>query len=115
MPNFNQQIVVGHLGADPEVREVGNGVVANMRVAAKDSWVQDGERKERTDWIPVTIWGKLAERCRSLSKGDGLIAVGKFRTRKWQDKNGNDRYTSELNADWVWPLAKFDADDDAPF
>lgn len=94
---------IGRLGKDPEVRYTAGGQpVANFSIAVGKSWKDkaSGEKRESTEWINVVIWGKLAEICQQhLAKGSQVYLSGEWRTRKWQDKNGQDRYSTELYAD----------------
>lgn len=99
--SVNKVILVGNLGADPEVRSFQNGgKVCNMRIATSESWKDraTGERKERTEWHSVAIFSEglagVAERF--LRKGSKVYLEGQLRTRKWQDQSGNDRYTTEV-------------------
>lgn len=96
--DLNVCTFTGRLGADPEVRSAGSNRVANLRLAVGESWKKDGEKKEKTEWIPVTVWGDgLVGIVESyLKKGSKILVAGKFQTRKWQDKDGNDLYTSEI-------------------
>lgn len=98
--SLNQVQVIGNLGADPEVRSMNNGdKVANLRVAVSEKWKdkQTGERKEKTEWVPVTLWGPLAGIAEQyLRKGSKVFVQGKFQTRKWQDQSGADRYSTEV-------------------
>lgn len=100
MAAVNKVILVGNLGADPEARSLNNGgEVVNLRVATTESWkAQDGERKERTEWHQVTIFneglGKVAKTY--LRKGSKVYLEGSLQTRKWTDKDGNDRYSTEI-------------------
>ena len=100
---INKVIVVGNLGQDPETRYMPSGsAVTNMTVATNETWKdkQTGEQKERTEWHRVAMFGKLAEiAAEYLRKGSQVYIEGKLRTRKWQDKQGNDRYTTEIIAD----------------
>lgn len=102
MPSFNKAIIMGHLGKDPEIRYMENGTaVANFSVACTEKWKDKGtgEVKERTDWIPVVVWGKQAEICTEhLSKGDAVHVEGSIQVRKWEDRDGNDRWTTEIKA-----------------
>lgn len=99
---INKVILVGNLGKDPEVRYMPNGgAVANVTLATSDSWKdkQTGEQKERTEWHNVVFYQRLAEIVGEyLKKGSQIYVEGSLRTRKWQDKNGNDRYTTEIIA-----------------
>lgn len=100
---INKVIVVGNLGQDPETRYMPSGAaVTNMTVATNETWKdkQTGEQKERTEWHRVAMFGRLAEiAAEYLRKGSQVYIEGKLRTRKWQDKNGQDRYTTEIIAD----------------
>ena len=99
--SVNKVILVGNLGADPEVKSFHNGGrIANLRIATSETWKdrQTGERKERTEWHSVAIHGDglagVAERF--LRKGSKVYLEGKLQTRKWQDQSGNDRYSTEI-------------------
>ena len=96
----NKAIIVGNLGRDPEVRYSASGnAIANVTVATTDTWKdrQSGERQERTEWHRVSLFGKLAEIAgQYLDKGSKVYVEGKLQTRKWQDQNGQDRYTTEV-------------------
>jgi len=99
--SVNKVILVGNLGADPEVRSFQNGgKVCNLRIATSETWKDrmSGERKERTEWHSVSIFSEglagVAERF--LRKGSKVYIEGQLRTRKWQDQSGNDRYTTEV-------------------
>lgn len=103
MPSFAQTIIMGHAGSDPEVRYAGDNPVANFSVAVGEKWKDkgSGEMKEHTEWYRVTVWGATAEKYVGpyLHKGDAVWIRGKMKTRKWQDQDGNDRYSTELIAD----------------
>ncbi len=99
--SVNKVIIVGNLGADPEVKSFQNGgKVCNIRIATSENWKDkmSGEKKERTEWHNVAIFGEglagVAERF--LRKGSKVYVEGQLRTRKWQDQSGNDRYTTEV-------------------
>lgn len=99
--SVNKVILIGNLGADPEVRSFQNGgKVCNLRLACSESWKDrnTGERQERTEWVSVAIFSEglvnIAERF--LKKGSKVYIEGSLRTRKWQDQSGNDRYTTEV-------------------
>ncbi len=100
--SVNKVIIIGHLGKDPEVRYMPNGgAVANVTIATNDVWKdkQTGESQERTEWHNVAFFGRLAEIAGEyLRKGRQVYVEGSLRTRKWQDKNGQDRYTTEIIA-----------------
>lgn len=98
---INKVILVGNLGADPEMRYTQSGVaVANFTLATSEQWTgADGQRQEQTEWHRVVAWRRLAEICGEyLHKGSRVYIEGKLQTRKWQDQNGNDRYTTEIVA-----------------
>jgi single-strand DNA-binding protein len=103
MASVNKVILVGNLGADPETRYAPSGdAVCNIRLATTDTWKDktSGEKKEATEWHRVTFYGKLAEIAgQYLKKGSQVYIEGSLRTRKWQDKDGQDRYTTEVRAD----------------
>lgn len=99
--SVNKVIIVGNLGADPEVKSFQNGgKIANLRIATSESWKDKatGERKERTEWHTVTLQsdGLVGVAERYLRKGSKVYIEGQLRTRKWQDQNGNDRYSTEV-------------------
>jgi single-strand DNA-binding protein len=100
---INKVILVGNLGADPETRYMPSGsAVTNLTVATNETWKdkQTGEQKDRTEWHKVAMFNKLAEiAAEYLRKGSQVYIEGKLRTRKWQDRDGNDRYTTEIIAD----------------
>jgi single-strand DNA-binding protein len=97
---INKVILIGNLGADPETRAIPSGTtVANLRIATSESWrdKQSGEQQERTEWHRVALFGRLAEiAAEYLKKGSQVYIEGSLRTRKWQDKQGNDRYSTEI-------------------
>jgi len=97
---INKVILVGNLGSDPEVRYMPNGnAVSTLAVATSESWKdkQTGERQERTEWHRVVLFNRLGEIAGEyLKKGSKVYVEGSLRTRKWQDQNGHDRYTTEI-------------------
>ena len=99
---INKAIVVGNLGRDPEVRYSANGnAIANVTLATTDSWKdkQSGERQEKTEWHRVVFFGRLAEVAGEyLKKGSQVYVEGRLQTRKWEDRDGNERYTTEIVA-----------------
>lgn len=102
--DFNQVIVTGRLGKDPEVRRLNNGdSVASFSVAVGESWKDknSGERKEKTEWVNISVFNenlvKIAESY--LRKGSRVLIQGKLKTRKWQDQSGNDKYMTEVVLD----------------
>jgi len=100
---INKVIIVGNLGGDPETRYMPSGsAVTNLTVATNESWKDKatGEQKDRTEWHKVAMFNRLAEiAAEYLRKGSQVYIEGKLRTRKWQDKNGQDRWTTEIVAD----------------
>lgn len=103
MASINKVIIVGNLGKDPETRYMPNGDAAtNITVATTDTWKDKatGEKREATEWHRISFFGKLAEIAgQYLKKGSQVYVEGSLRTRKWQDKDGQDRYTTEIRAD----------------
>lgn len=99
----NKVTIIGNLGQDPDAKSLPSGsLVCNLRIATSESWKdkQTGEQKEQTEWHSVALFGKTAEIASTyLRKGSQVYVEGKLRTRKWQDKNGNDRYTTEIVGD----------------
>lgn len=99
--SLNKVMLIGNLGADPEIRTFSNGgKVANLRIATSETWKdrQTGERKEKTEWHTVAIFteGLVGVVERYLKKGSKVFVEGKLQTRKWQDQNGQDRYSTEI-------------------
>jgi single-strand DNA-binding protein len=98
--SVNKVILIGHLGADPETRVMPSGMtVANLRIATSENWKdkQSGETQERTEWHSIALFGRLGEvAAEYLRKGSQVYIEGRLRTRKWQDKEGRDRYTTEI-------------------
>jgi single-strand DNA-binding protein len=99
---INKVILVGHLGRDPEVRYSANGqAIANVTIATSESWKDKntGEKQEKTEWHRVVFFGRLGEIAGEyLKKGSQVYIEGRLQTRKWQDKEGKDRYTTEIVA-----------------
>lgn len=140
---LNQCNFIGNLGADPEVKSFQNGGrICNLRMAVTEKWKKDGEQKERTEWVSVTISndGLIGVAERFLRKGSKIFVSGKMQTRKWQDQSGNDRYSTEIvlggfdaklvmldgakggsepkqsiDATYAEAMADADLDDDVPF
>lgn len=102
MAGVNKVLLVGRLGADPEPKTLQDGsTVVTLSIATSESWKDKatGEKREKTEWHRVVFWRKLAEIvARYLSKGSLIYVDGKLETRKWQDQNGQDRYTTEITA-----------------
>lgn len=103
MAGINKVIIVGNLGAEPEVRTMPNGeAVANISVATSESWIDKntGEKRELTEWHRIIFYRRQAEVVGEyLRKGSKVYVEGRLRTRKWQDQNGQDRYTTEIQGD----------------
>ena len=102
MASVNKVTLIGNLGKDPEVRQGGDTTFANVSIGTSESWKDkaNGEKRESTEWHRVTFSGRLAEIAeRYLKKGAQVYVEGSLRTRKWQDKDGHDRYTTEIRAD----------------
>lgn len=99
---INKVILIGNLGQDPDTRYMpSGGAVTNLRIATNESWKdkQTGEQKDRTEWHSVAMFGRLAEiAAEYLRKGSQVYVEGRLQTRKWQDRDGNDRYTTEIVA-----------------
>ena len=123
---MNKALLIGNLGNDPEVRETNGGTaVANFTVATTEVRRKDGEREEHTEWHRVVAFGRLAEICgKYLSKGSKVFIEGRIQTRKWEDKDGSTRYTTEIVANQLemlggkkgnTPSAPEYAEDDIPF
>lgn len=102
---INKVILIGNLGADPEVRFTQGGqAVANFRIATSESWTdkQSGQKTEKTEWHRIVVWGKLAELCGEyLKKGRQCYVEGRLQTREWTDKEGKKNYTTEVVANTV--------------
>ena len=106
---LNKVMIIGHCGADPELRYTQSGqAICNLRIATDESYTdKDGNRVERTEWHSVVAFQRAAENCNQyLHKGSLVYVEGKLATRKWQDQNGHDRYTTEIRADRVQFLEK---------
>ena len=100
----NKVILIGNLGADPEVRFTPSGqAVANFRIATSESWNdKSGQKQERTEWHRIVVWGKLGELCGEyLKKGRQCYVEGRLQTREWTDKEGKKNYTTEVVANQV--------------
>ena len=110
MASVNKVIIVGNLGADPETRYTpGGDAVTNIRVATTDKWKDkaSGEMKEATEWHRISFFGRLAEVAGEyLKKGSQVYVEGSLRTRKWQDKDGQDRYSTDIRADVMQMLGR---------
>lgn len=108
MASLNKVMLIGNLGKDPEVRFTASGqAVASFSLATSEKFKgKSGEWEERTEWHNITLWGKLAEIAGEyLSKGKTIYIEGRLQTRKWQDKSGNDRYTTDIVGDKMQMLS----------
>lgn len=104
MSGINKAIIIGRLGADPEVKTVANGnTVARLSVATSENWNdKDGQKQERTEWHRIVVWGKLAELCgKYLNKGRQVYVEGRLQTRSWEDPQGNKKFSTEIVANTV--------------
>ena len=102
--SVNKVILVGRLGQNPEVKYTPSGApVANFSVATSESWTdKSGQKQEKTEWHRIVVWGKIAELCQQyLSKGRQVYLEGRLQTRQWQDKDGQTKYTTEVQAQTV--------------
>lgn len=102
MGSLNKAMLIGNLGRDAELRYTqGGSAVATLNLATSETWndKDSGEKKEKTEWHRIVLWGKQAESLQEyLTKGKQILVEGSLQTRKWQDKDGNDRYTTEIKA-----------------
>jgi single-strand DNA-binding protein len=118
MAGVNKVILIGNLGADPEVRHLQNGAsVANFRIATSETYKDKttGEKREQTEWHSIVAWRGLAEITEKyLRKGSKVYVEGKLRTRQWQDKDGNTKYTTEIHADEMTLLDRPTGSDSSP-
>ncbi len=118
MASVNKVILVGNLGADPETRYLPSGdAVCNLNLATTEVWKDkaSGERREATEWHRVALFGRTAEvAAQYLRKGSQVYIEGRLQTRKWQDKNGQDRYTTEIRGDDMKMLGGRQSGGDAP-
>ncbi len=104
MAGVNKAILIGNLGRDPELKYTQNGqAVTNFSLATSENWTdKSGERVERTEWHRIVAWGKTGELCAQyLAKGRTVYVEGRIQTREWEDKEGNKRTTTEINAQTV--------------
>ena len=107
MAGVNKVILIGNLGADPEVRYTPSGrAVASFRIATSEQWTnKDGERQERTEWHRIVAFGRTGEVCGEyLHKGSKVYVEGRLQTRSWEDRDGNKRWTTEIVANSVQML-----------
>ncbi|MCI0421378.1 MAG: single-stranded DNA-binding protein, partial [Acidobacteria bacterium] len=109
--SVNKCLFIGRLGKDPEIKYTQSGdAVANFSLAVDETWKdKSGEKQQRTTWVNVVAWQKLAEICgQYLRKGSQVFIEGRLQTRKWEDKDGNTRYTTEIVASNLVMLGKKD-------
>ncbi|KKL45199.1 hypothetical protein LCGC14_2358050 [marine sediment metagenome] len=112
----NKVILVGNLGADPDMRHTNSGAsVCELRLATNESWIdKNKEKQEKTEWHRIVVWGKRADVCaKYLSKGRQIYVEGRLQTRDWEDKEGNKRYTTEIVANDVQFLGAKGGDGDS--
>ena len=118
MASLNKVILIGNLGADPETRvSPGGEAICNLRIATTETWrdKNTGERREATEWHRVAFFGRLADIAgQYLRKGSQVYIEGSLRTRKWQDKDGKDQYTTEIRANEMKMLGSRQDGDSAP-
>lgn len=118
MRGVNKVILVGNIGQDPDVRYMPNGkAVTNLRIATSEQWKdkQTGDKQERTEWHSVVMFDKLGEIAgQYLKKGSQVYVEGKLQTRKWQDKEGKDRYSTEIIASEMQMLGGRQQSDERP-
>lgn len=117
MASLNRALLIGNVGNDPEIRTLNNNEkVASFRLATTERYKdRNGEVKESTEWHQVTAWGKMADIVEKfVKKGSQLYVEGKITTRKWTDKDGNDRFTTEIRAEGIQLLGKKDGATTAP-
>lgn len=101
---INKAILIGNLGADPELRQTSSGTaVCEFRIATSERWKdRDGQQQERTEWHRIIVWGRQGENCaRYLAKGRKVYVEGRIQTREWEGKDGGKRYTTEIVANTV--------------
>ncbi len=104
MASVNKVILIGNLGADPELKHTpSNKPVCNLRIATNETWKdRDGQKQEKVEWHRITVWGDQAENCNKyLSKGRTVYVEGKLQTRSWDDKDGTKRYATDVVAERV--------------
>lgn len=108
MAGLNKATLIGYLGRDAEMRYTTGGTAfARFSLATTETWTKDGEKQERTEWHRITLWGKIAESLNEhLTKGTLVYVEGPIQTRKWDDKEGVTRYTTEINARTIQLLSK---------
>lgn len=116
--SVNKVILVGNLGKDPELRYTPSGAaVANFSIATTENYKdRDGNKQTKTEWHNIVVWRQLAEVCgKYLHKGKQVYIEGKLQTRKWQDRDGNERYTTEVVADQMQMLGRAGDDSNSSY
>lgn len=104
MSSVNKAIIIGHLGADPELKSTKSGLsIVEMRIATTEEWTgKDGKKNDQTEWHRVTVFGKTADACHTyLKKGSQAYVEGRIQTEQWEDKKGEKRYTTKIVAETV--------------
>ena len=118
MASLNRALLIGNVGNDPEIRTINNeqGKVASFRLATTERYKdRNGDVKENTEWVNISAWNKTADIVeRFVKKGSLLYIEGKLATRKWTDKDGNERFTTEIRADGIQLLGKREEAKPAP-
>lgn len=110
---LNKVQLIGNLGRDPEVRSAGSGRVADLAVATTENWKdRDGVWQQKTEWHRVFGWGFIADAAEKLSKGDQVYIEGSIETQKWQDNDGNDKFTTKVKARVLRKLGRKERSDD---
>ena len=116
MSSVNKAIILGRLGKDPEIRYMQNGgALANLSIATSQKWkdIKTGEKKEKTEWHRVALYNRLAEFAREYAKKGGMLYIeGRIETKKWTDKDGQDRYTTEIIGEEMQLTGGRDTNDD---
>ena len=116
MSSVNKAIILGRLGKDPEIRYMQNGgALANLSIATSQKWkdIKTGEKKEKTEWHRVALYNRLAEVAREYAKKGGMLYIeGRIETKKWTDKDGQNRYTTEIIGEEMQLLGGRDTNDD---
>lgn len=116
MASVNKWIGIGRVGRDPELKHMTSGAVVNISIACDETYKnKDGEKVEKVEWVPLVFFGKLAEIVGEyVKKGAQIYVEGRLQTRKWQDKDGQDRYTTEIVADRMQMLGSRAANGNDP-
>lgn len=101
MSNLNKQVIIGHLGRDPELKEVNQSLLVKLEVATNHSWESNGEEKTSVEWHRVDVWGPLAKICATYKKGYQVYVEGPTLSNSWEDKDGAKRYEKYIRAQYV--------------